>query len=83
MVRDKNTIFAEPNDPDTVLAAEDSYEFENNALITGEGNKKVKHQADEKDYGSILFLVNGQVQELQIQPSKKLGTDANGNLAWV
>lgn len=83
MVRDKNTIFAEPNDEDTVLMTEDSTELIDNGLIKASGDKFIKHSADDKEYGSILFLVDGQIQELQIQPSKRLGLDANGNLAWV
>ena len=83
MVRDKNNIYAEPNDEDTVLVDENSLAIVENGLITGKGNKSIQQKADEATYGFILFLVNGVVQELPIIPNKLLGTDANGNLAWV
>lgn len=83
MVRDKNNIYAEANDEDTVLVDENSLVIVNNGLITGKGNKSIRQKADETDYGFILFLIDGAVQELAIIPNKLLGTDAYGNLAWV
>lgn len=82
MVRDKNNIFAEPNDEDTVLMDENSYEFVDNGLIVGANNKSLTRKSI-KDYGSILYLLDGKVQELKIQPNKKLGIDASENLAWI
>lgn len=83
MVRNNTKILAEPNDEDTVLMSENSDDLANNGLITGNNNKSIKHEDKTTNYGSIFYLINGQVQELLIQPNKKLGTDANGNLAWV
>lgn len=83
MVRDKNNIYAEANDEDTVLVDENSLAIVNDGLVTGKGNKSIQQKADDTDYGFILFLVNGVIQELPIIPNKLLGTDANGNLAWV
>lgn len=84
MVRNKNIIFAERNDEDTVLAAEDSNEFVEYGLITAAGTKSIRHKIiEDLDYGKILYLVDGKVQELKIQPNKKLGTDASGNLVWI
>lgn len=83
MVRDKDNIYAEANDEDTVLVDENSLAIVNDGLVTGKGNKFIQQKADDTDYGFILFLVNGVIQELPIIPNKLLGTDANGNLAWV
>lgn len=83
MVRDKYNIYAEQNDEDTVLVDENSSVIVNDGLITGKGNKSIQQKTDETNYGFILFLLNGVIQELPIIPNKLLGTDANGNLAWV
>lgn len=80
MVRDSSTIYAEANDEDTVLS-EDL--LVNEILLLGANNKNIKDIVDSSQYGAIVFMLSGEIQILPIQPNKKLGTDANGNLAWI
>ena len=80
MVRDKNIIYAEVNDEDTVLT-EDI--LTDNSLLVGNFNKNIKKVLDSTKYGAIIFIIDNEVQILPIQPNKKLGTDTNGNLAWI
>ena len=83
MVRDNTTIYAEVNDEDTVIVDETSPTIMNDGLIIGKGNKSIAQKVDAEEYGVILYLSEGIVQELPIIPNKRLGTDADGNLAWV
>lgn len=81
MVRTKNEILAEANDEDTVLKSNNSEEFVEDSFIIGADNKTVLRKT--MNYGVIIYLSNGNIQELPIEPNKKLGVDANGNLAWI
>ena len=80
MVRDINTIYAEANDPDTVLTKDAITVLKDGGLVLGNGGKTVR---DLEDLNAIVYVDNGVAQVLPIQPNKRLGTDANGNLAWV
>lgn len=80
MVRDSSTIYAEVNDEDTVLS-EDL--LVDGILLLGANNKNIKEVIDSSQYGAIVFMLSGEIQILPIQPNKKLGTDVNGNLAWI
>lgn len=81
MVRTNNEILAEKNDEDTVLTDTLTI-LSNNCIIVGNGTKKITKLTDSQ-YGSIVYLSNGEIQQLAIQPNKLLGIDANGNLAWL
>lgn len=81
MVRTGSEILAEKNDEDTVLTDTLTI-LSNNCLIAGNGTKKVTKLTDSQ-YGSIIYLSNGEIQQLAIEPNKLLGIDANGELAWV
>lgn len=81
MVRIGSEILAEKNDEDTVLT-DTLTVLSNNCLIAGNGTKKVKKLTDSQ-YGSIIYLLDGEIQQLAIEPNKLLGIDANGELAWV
>lgn len=81
MVEDINNTYAEQNDEDTVLNEAD-IQLNNNMLVIGNNEKQIKILVP-KYFNGIVFLVNGVVQLLEIQPNKKLGIDANGNLAWM
>ena len=84
MVRTNNEILAEKNDEDTVLTDTLTI-LSNNCLIVGNGTKKVKKvtKLTDSQYGSIIYLLNGEIQQLAIEPNKLLGIDANGELAWL
>ena len=81
MVRDKNTILAEVNDEDTVKVSKQSSQIVEDGFIIGVDNKTILQKT--MDYGAIIYLSNGQIQELKIQPNKRLGLDTNGNLVWL
>lgn len=81
MVRDKTTILAEVNDEDTVLVKEESPMILENGFVIGADGKTILQKTI--DYGAIIYLYNGQIQELKIQPNKRLGLDADGNLVWL
>lgn len=83
MVRDNKKIYAEPNDEDTVIKSNDLDMLDNNCLVVGNGDKRLEQVKDSTQYGSIIYLVDGVMQLLQIQPNKTLGIDTNGNLAWL
>ena len=79
MIRDKNKIYGEPNDPNTVIASGTLIE---NNLLVGAGHKGVKTLVST---GKVLIWVkDGVVQQLPINVANKvLGTDENGNLVWL
>lgn len=79
MIRDKDKIYGEPNDPNTVLAGGT---LDLNNLIVGAGNKGVKKL---ESTGKVLIWVkDGIVQQLPVVSANKvLGTDENGNLVWL
>lgn len=79
MIRDKDKIYGEPNDPNTVLA---SGSLPDGKLIVGAGNKGIKTYTFTNNK-SIIYIVNNQITELPISiPNKVLGTDEDGNLVW-
>lgn len=78
MIRDKNKIYGEANNPNTVLA---SGTLTENQLIVGAGNKGIKTLLSTGK--NIVWIQNGIVQLLPfIAANKVLGTDADGNLVW-
>lgn len=78
MIRDKNKIYGEPNDPNTVLA---SGTLKENSLVVGAGNKGVKSL--ENTGKALVWVKDGKVQLLPIHLANSvLGTDENGNLVW-
>lgn len=78
MIRDKDTIYGEVNDPNTVIAEGILNE---GALVVGAGNKGVKIL--ESTGKQIIWIQNGIVKQLPISfANKVLGTDQDGNLVW-
>lgn len=78
MIRDKNKIYGEANNPNTVLA---SGTLTENQLIVGAGNKGIKTLLSTGK--NIVWIQNGIVQLLPFTATNKvLGTDADGNLVW-
>ena len=78
MIRDKNKIYGEANNPNTVLA---SGTLTENQLIVGAGNKGIKTLLSTGK--NIIWIQNGIVQLLPFTAANKvLGTDADGNLVW-
>lgn len=79
MIRDKNKIYGEPNDPNTVMA---TGTLTANSLIVGAGNKGVKSLLSSDK--TIIWIKDGIVQQLPINVANKiLGTDENGDLVWL
>lgn len=80
MIRDKNRIYGEMNDPNTVLA---SGTLAANKFLVGAGNKGVKTYAP----GAKRVLTtdeNGDVSSFEYgTPNKAIGTDASGNLTLL
>lgn len=78
MIRDKNKIYGEANDPNTVLA---SGTLTDGYLLVGAGNKGVKTLLSSGKV--IIWVKNGEIQQLPFTAANKvLGTDADGNLVW-
>lgn len=77
MIRDKNQIYGEANDPNTVLA---NGILEANKYVVGAGNKGVKQY----DAGSKKLMITdeyGRVSSISYNvPNKCIGTDINGNV---
>lgn len=79
MIRDKNKIYGEANNPNTVLA--DGTLLEDN-LVVGAGNKGIKTLLSEGK--AIIWVKDGIVKQLPFTAANKvLGTDENGNLVWM
>lgn len=79
MIRDKNKIYGEPNDPNTVVA---TGTLTANSLVVGAGNKGVKSLLSSGK--TIIWVRDGIVQQLPVNVANKvLGTDENGNLVWL
>lgn len=79
MIRDKDKIYGEANDPNTVIA---SGTLVADNLIVGAGNKGVKTLLSTGK--NIVWIRNGIVQQLPFTAANKvLGTDADGNLVWL
>lgn len=78
MIRDKNKIYGEANNPNTVLA---SGTLTDGYLLVGAGNKGVKTLWSSGKV--IIWVRNGEIQQLPFTAANKvLGTDADGNLVW-
>lgn len=79
MVRTKEKILAEPNDPNTILCP-NRYLIED-GLVVGNGNKAINffhHQI-----GRVLLVSrkDGTLTTLRLdQPNKVVGTDSNGEI---
>lgn len=80
MIRDKDRIYAEVNDPNTVLA---SGSLVNGQVIIGTGNKGVQTYVGSNK--SLLYQdTAGNLNSLPYnQASKLIGTDVNGNLTLI
>ena len=74
MIRDKNKIYGEANDPNTVLA---DGALTNNHIMLGANNKGAKVLNTASAF--ISTDVNGNVHTTAATANKLLGTDANGN----
>ena len=74
MIRDKNRIYGEANDPNTVLA---DGALTNNHIMLGADNKGAKVLNTASAF--ISTDVNGNVHTTATAANKLLGTDANGN----
>ena len=81
MVRDKKTIFAEANDEDTVKVSEESSSILEDGFIIAVDDKTIFQKTN--DFGTIIYLLDGKVHELKIQPNKKLGISTDGLLTWL
>lgn len=77
MIRDNNTIYGEPNDPNTVLSES---ELPVNTFVVGAGNRGVKQFAP----GAKRLLVTdsyGNASSISYDiANKAVGTDENGNI---
>lgn len=80
MVRNKTTIFAEVNNEDTVL--QDTINIDN-GFITGNGDKSIAPNMNSNEFGYIIYMIDGVVQLLPIEPNKRLGLNSAGNLTWL
>lgn len=79
MIRDKDHIYGEANDLNTVIA---SGTLATDCLVVGAGNKGVKTLSSTGN--QIIWVRNGVVQQLGFTAANKvLGTDADGNLVWL
>lgn len=77
MIRDKNRIYGEANDPNTVLA---NGELKANKYVVGAGNKGVKAlDAGEKKIMITDLFGNASYLSYDV-PNKCVGTDMNGNI---
>lgn len=74
MIRDKNRIYGEANDPNTVLA---DGALTNNHIMLGANNKGAKVLNTASAF--ISTDINGNVHTTAATANKLLGTDANGN----
>ena len=74
MIRDKNRIYGEANDPNTVLA---DGALTNNHIMLGADNKGAKVLNTASAF--ISTDVNGNVHTTAATANKLLGTDTNGN----
>lgn len=78
MVRTKEKVLAEPNDPNTILANENLIE---GGLIIGKGNQGI--QSFEHSLNRVLLVSkkDGTLTTLRLdQPNKVVGTDSNGEI---
>lgn len=83
MIRDKNKIYGEVNDPNTVVA---TGTLQGNKLLLGSGNKGVKTYNPNTNAKCLPYLnVDGTIANmlLNVGAYKVLGTDASGNLTTL
>ena len=77
MIRDKNQIYGEPNDPNTVLASEPLVA---NKYVVGAGNRGIKTY----DAGNKKIMITDQYGRVSCisydVPNKCIGTDINGDI---
>ena len=79
MIRDKDKIYGEVNNPNTVIAGGT---LTDGNLIVGAGNKGVKTLTSTGK--QLIWVHNGVVETLTISAANKvLGTDESGNLVWL
>lgn len=77
MIRTKDKILGEPNDPNTVLA---SGFLTDGSLLVGAGNKGIKSYIA-KDESILISGLGGEVSEFNYRiPNKLIGTDESGSL---
>lgn len=84
MIRDKNKIYAEPNDPNTVVSVDNLAIEPNEYYIVGHGNKGIKHHTAPPR--SILITdANGNLTSLSYsnKPNTFIGTDGAGNIVLL
>ena len=83
MIRDKDKIYGEVNDPNTVLA---TGTLQGNKLLLGSGNKGVKTYNPNTNAKCLPYLnTDGTIANmpLNVGAYKVLGTDASGNLTTL
>lgn len=83
MIRDKDKIYGEVNDPNTVVA---TGTLQGNKLLLGSGNKGVKTYSPNTNAKCLPYLnVDGTIANmpLNVGAYKVLGTDARGNLTTL
>lgn len=80
MIRDKNRIYGEMNDPRTVIAEKF---LEENKFVVGAGNRGVKTYVP-KTKNSILVVRNGVLEEFPLSGQNKLvGSNSYGELEFL
>lgn len=83
MIRDKNKIYGEVNDPNTVIA---TGTLQGNKLLLGSGNKGVKTYTPNINAKSLPYLnADGTINKLSLNVGahRVLGTDANGTFTTL
>lgn len=77
MVRDKNIIYAEKNDEDTVLSEQNIVIDE---LVVGNSDKNLKSY---KNNGIVVIDNNGIIStSITTEPNKIMCLDINKNIVW-
>lgn len=87
MVRDKNGIIAEANDPDTLLVDENIL-LKVDKLVVTKANKKAGILYDPLEVAQdkkqlFYYDADNNIVLLPVESSKVLGIDAAGNLAFI
>lgn len=84
MVRDKNGILAEVNDPLTVKESGRPHFADSNHIIHTVVSYTSGAMAELSSYDDESVLItNNSYHPFKIQANKILGTDANGDLVWL
>lgn len=84
MIRIRDKIYAENNDPNTVLRANTSHNP--GGLLIGLGNKSVRNFSAPVNVPAIILISNnGTVTNLNLngQINKVIGTDNDGNIVLI